>query len=296
MYEYDVLPLTMTASAASSSAQRPALWTDFTGKERDAETGLDYFRARYYSGAQGRFTTPDPIAFAADRLTDPQRINLYHYARNNPLRFDDPTGKFDRDLHPTITAEALADTGISLSRNAANAIEEATASADNDVFNVHQHFDGMNSAQIAQNFASFVDAPMSIISLDAFGSKIHATEDFYSHSNFVELVLQAHPGLKPEDMPTYQQVMQGDDKALQTQITKNLHSGTFPGSGPNSHSAMNKDNPQTPEGKKPAGSTSTYHTYARRVARKAAAEYIKQHKKEIEAASKCPYGCFNNAQ
>jgi RHS repeat-associated protein len=33
----------------------------FTGKERDAETGLDYFLARYYSGAQGRFTSTDPI-------------------------------------------------------------------------------------------------------------------------------------------------------------------------------------------------------------------------------------------
>lgn len=31
----------------------------FTGKERDAETGLDYFGARYFSGAQGRFTSPD---------------------------------------------------------------------------------------------------------------------------------------------------------------------------------------------------------------------------------------------
>jgi hypothetical protein len=33
----------------------------FTGKERDAETGLDFFGARYYSGAQGRFTSPDPF-------------------------------------------------------------------------------------------------------------------------------------------------------------------------------------------------------------------------------------------
>jgi RHS repeat-associated protein len=34
----------------------------FTGKERDAETGLDYFGARYHSSAQGRFTSPDPIS------------------------------------------------------------------------------------------------------------------------------------------------------------------------------------------------------------------------------------------
>ncbi len=63
----------------------------FTSKERDAETGLDFFLARYYSGAQGRFTSPDaPLADQDPR--DPQSWNLYGYVRNNPLRFTDPTG------------------------------------------------------------------------------------------------------------------------------------------------------------------------------------------------------------
>jgi RHS repeat-associated protein len=65
----------------------------FTGKERDAETGLDYFRARYYSNGLGRFTTMDPIHFQAAMLGDPQRFNLYAYVRNNPLAFIDPQGK-----------------------------------------------------------------------------------------------------------------------------------------------------------------------------------------------------------
>ena len=65
----------------------------FTSKERDAETGLDYFLARYYSGAQGRFTSSDPVMFAPERLRDPQQLNRYAYARNNPLRFLDPTGE-----------------------------------------------------------------------------------------------------------------------------------------------------------------------------------------------------------
>ncbi len=64
----------------------------FTGKERDAETGLDYFGARYYSGAQGRFTSPDQ-PFADQHVHDPQSWNLYSYARNNPLRFVDVTGE-----------------------------------------------------------------------------------------------------------------------------------------------------------------------------------------------------------
>ncbi|HSW39146.1 MAG TPA: RHS repeat-associated core domain-containing protein [Acidobacteriota bacterium] len=64
----------------------------FTGKERDA-TGLDYFGARYYSGPHGRFTSPDPVAMTVKRISDPQQINLYVYARNNPLIFIDPTGE-----------------------------------------------------------------------------------------------------------------------------------------------------------------------------------------------------------
>jgi RHS repeat-associated protein len=65
----------------------------FTGKERDAETGLDYFLARYLSSGQGRFTSPDPIFFQKEMLADPQRWNLYVYARNNPLLFVDPKGE-----------------------------------------------------------------------------------------------------------------------------------------------------------------------------------------------------------
>jgi RHS repeat-associated protein len=48
---------------------------EFTGKERDAETGLDYFGERYYSGAQGRFTTPDALVLKKEWLSDPQRMS-----------------------------------------------------------------------------------------------------------------------------------------------------------------------------------------------------------------------------
>ena len=65
----------------------------FTGKERDNETGLDFFEARYYASMQGRFTSSDPVALTVERLVDPQRINLYAYCRNNPLAFIDPTGE-----------------------------------------------------------------------------------------------------------------------------------------------------------------------------------------------------------
>jgi uncharacterized protein (TIGR03437 family) len=64
----------------------------FTGKPRDPESGLDYLGARYYSSGLGRFTSVDPIWVKGDRVLDPQRLNLYAYGRDNPLRFKDPTG------------------------------------------------------------------------------------------------------------------------------------------------------------------------------------------------------------
>ena len=64
----------------------------FTQKERDSETGLDYFGARYYMSTQGRFVSPD--AFEKDSyLDDPQSWNKYVYVRNNPLYFIDPSGQ-----------------------------------------------------------------------------------------------------------------------------------------------------------------------------------------------------------
>ena len=64
-----------------------------TGKERDAETGLDYFGVRYYSGAQGRWTSVDP-AFESERVEDPQTWNRYSYVYNRPLILTDPDGRY----------------------------------------------------------------------------------------------------------------------------------------------------------------------------------------------------------
>lgn len=80
----------------------------FTQKERDNETGLDYFGARYYAGLQGRFTGVDPYnpvlekqaagdsAKAHSQLVNyigqAQNWNRYCYALNNPLKYVDPDG------------------------------------------------------------------------------------------------------------------------------------------------------------------------------------------------------------
>jgi RHS repeat-associated protein len=64
----------------------------FTGKERDTESGNDYFGARYYGSSMGRMMSPDPTFLNIRRVFNPQRWNMYSYAINNPLTNIDPDG------------------------------------------------------------------------------------------------------------------------------------------------------------------------------------------------------------
>jgi RHS repeat-associated protein len=85
--EYQSLPYG-DGYSASGTATDPTE-NHFTGKERDAESGNDYFLARYYNSATGRFLSPDwsvkvePVPYA--HMDNPQSLNLYSYVQNNPL-------------------------------------------------------------------------------------------------------------------------------------------------------------------------------------------------------------------
>src|SRR4051812_7069238 len=81
-----VLYAILTSSCCRRSSS--VLPQKFTGKERDQETGLDFFGARYMSAAQGRFTSPDPSTLSAF-IDNPQTWNKYSYVYNNPLVFID---------------------------------------------------------------------------------------------------------------------------------------------------------------------------------------------------------------
>jgi RHS repeat-associated protein len=84
-----------------------------TGKERDTESGNDYFGARYYASTIGSFLSPDwsakiePVPYA--KLGNPQSLNLYAYMQNNPLGGIDPDGHCGDDycLSDLITAGSI---------------------------------------------------------------------------------------------------------------------------------------------------------------------------------------------
>ena len=109
------IAISSTATGMPGCLYDSGAWSCCSSKERDAETGLDFFESRYYSSAQGRFTSPDEFkggfldaftgqaAFQAGPLPyadigDPQTLNKYAYVRNNPLRYTDPNGHCVEDL------------------------------------------------------------------------------------------------------------------------------------------------------------------------------------------------------
>ena len=83
----------MTNATACSAVQGLA-FHHFTGKERDTESGNDYFGARYYASTMGRWLSPDRLNLTDERILNPANtLNKYVYGGNNPLKYIDPDGK-----------------------------------------------------------------------------------------------------------------------------------------------------------------------------------------------------------
>jgi len=112
------LPATRTAEYKQDSVRK-----QFTGQERDKESGLDYFNARYYSSVQGRFMSIDPLA-ASGKTANPQSWNRYAYVLNNPAKLVDTTGMSPTDppadskpphVFVTVPIKTMSETIVDLS-------------------------------------------------------------------------------------------------------------------------------------------------------------------------------------
>ncbi len=110
----------------------------FVGKEKDVETGLNYFGARYLKDKIGRFTSVDPVGTGnpvtsktnGKMLLNPQKINRYSYALNNPYRYVDPDGKWPEQVHNTIISRAFGEGKYKLSPSAISAMQRGSIKAD----------------------------------------------------------------------------------------------------------------------------------------------------------------------
>ncbi len=94
----------------------------FTGKERDSESGLDNFGARFHGSSLSRFMSPDPLQPSRSHplvlrqfLADTQNWNKYAYALNNPVKDTDQGGHFTGDEHEKMQVNAMLANGYSQS-------------------------------------------------------------------------------------------------------------------------------------------------------------------------------------
>ena len=105
----------------------------FTGKERDSESGNDYFGARYYASSMGLFMSPDwsakakPVPYA--KLDNPQSLNLYTYVGNNPLSRADADGHFWQELKNWATGNGWQTNAQIAANNASVRTEIVSAEA-----------------------------------------------------------------------------------------------------------------------------------------------------------------------
>jgi len=157
----------------------------FSGKERDSETGLDYFGARYMSSAQGRFTSPDPATSSA-KLDDPQTWNRYAYVTNNPLRYVDSDGRDRleaaqdaavRDyVAGRITRQQLADRTIHTAPAGVGAVGAGVMIAATAVAALPEELAGAAALGLYNLATRFFNSPGGQETLESTGQMITGTE------------------------------------------------------------------------------------------------------------------------
>jgi RHS repeat-associated protein len=159
----------------------------YTGREWDPESGLYYYRARYYDSKVGRFISQDPIGFRAG-------LNFYAYVGSSPVNYSDPLGLFLYGQHLGMTAEAMTAEGFSGAE--ARALARGVANVDRregtqDPSRAHEHAmrektnPRMSDYEAERRYREYVDQATK--SCD-HAAAIHAIQDSYSrgHCGFQE--------------------------------------------------------------------------------------------------------------
>ncbi len=195
----------------------------FTGKERDTESGNDYFGARYYASSMGRWLSPDPSNLGVD-IYLPQTWNRYNYAVNNPLSIADRNGLWPFYIHNEIIDESFP----GMSREDLQTLKDASWNMDfgkgqQDPANAYMHGmsngltnqDPADAQQEADDYISqqvqdaqqieaqwLADGHTGIApaALTAFGNALHTTTDRISPSHPGEQSWRNKPPYSKETM------------------------------------------------------------------------------------------------
>lgn len=163
---------------------------DFTGRERDPDTGLLYYRARWYDPQVGRFISEDPIGLAGG-------INQFSYVSNNPQNAKDPFGLYEIDVHYYLTyfiamktgcfteaeARLIADANQGTDENERTApglgATERQRQQNRDYHDLHPgNFEGQGSPGLWQQAMS---GQTNYVGL---GQYLHHLQDSFSHAGF----------------------------------------------------------------------------------------------------------------
>ena len=258
----------------------------FSAKERDSETGLSYFGARYYSSDLSIWLSVDPMAAKYPSLSP------YVYCADNPVAIVDPNGCFGVPIHYDIIQKAMTMSGLNTKTSKlflVKLIEGATVYADCVGVAFNWHFDNkVNYSDVQSRWNTLNNKIDKTISRIGKGNKLfggrdvlqlgrmlHNVQDFYAHSNYAELYIEYYQGVNngelPTYLPTYDEGINNPD--FNKMLKERLRTGDFHlldnekidlnpfrenADEPTSHNNMNKDKADT---------------YAGRLAKQAAIEH-----------------------